>query len=116
MGPIGLTLGLSVTHLTQDSSRPGAFVELGFIDLGQYVSFEGGGKLREPRPDDILSPWLTAGLAWGTQNPFFIAVTAGVSPTFRVSDGNDDASDDEVAGSFNLGLTTGVHVPLLDLN
>lgn len=108
LGPLSLPLGVGF------QSSGGLHLEIGIFDLGQYVSYQStstGFQVRQPEPVDVFAPSLSVGYYWGKSFPFFIAATAGYSPSYTFS---KDAT--KTYGSVNLGLTSGVYVPLLDIN
>jgi hypothetical protein len=110
--PLSLPLGFALDHLWKDDWRSGIHIELGLLDLGQYLSWEEGGKVATPDLTVALSPSATVGYFWGRQLPFFVGGTFGYTPGFDFD--SDDAADKK--GAYNIGLTAGFYVPLLDLN
>jgi hypothetical protein len=108
LGPLSLPLGFGF------QSSQGFHLELSLFDLGQYLSYQRsptGLKVREPEPADALSPSLTVGWSWGKSFPFFVGLTAGYAPQYDFT-----TATTRSLGSINLGVTTGVYVPLFDLN
>jgi hypothetical protein len=105
-GPLGLPLGLGLQTVAE--SGFGLHFELSAFDLGQYLTFEDGGKVRKPRAADALAPSMTLGAAFGKNVPFLIGPTLGYSPQFMFADGK--------RGSVNFGVAFGLYVPILDLN
>lgn len=110
-GPLSLPLGFALDVLHRDSRR-GFHFELSIVDLGGYLSWKDGAQVAEPELSDALAPAVTAGYFWGRELPFYAGLTFGVSPGFDFTP--DDGGDR--AGAFNLGVTAGIYVPLLDLN
>jgi len=107
-GPVSLPLGVGF------QSAGHFHLEIGIFDLGQYVSYQKGASgltVREPKPADVLAPSLTLGYYWNKSFPFFIGVTGGYTPQFEFS-----KTSTTNAGSINLGFTTGIYVPLFDIN
>ena len=108
--PLALSLGASVDWLWASRAQ-GVHVELGILDLGQYLSWDEGAKVSTPDLAAALAPSIAVGYAWGRELPLFVGVTAGYAPRY------DFAPDgDKPRGAFTLGATVGVYVPLLDLN
>jgi hypothetical protein len=107
-GPLGLPLGFGL-----QSYRPkggaGWHLELGILDLGQYVAFQKGGEVQEPKLADALAPSLSVGRFWGQELPWFVAATAGYSPHYRFEDTSR-------RGAWFVGVAFGIYVPLFDLN
>lgn len=110
-GPLSLTLGFGLDCLFEER-RGGIHVEVGVLDLGQYLSWEDGGAVATPGVADSVAPSLTVGAFFGRELPTYIGVTAGVSPSF---DFKPDQTTDELGG-WQIGATVGVYVPLVDLN
>ena len=54
---------------------------------------------------------VSAGVACGTGLPFVIAPTVGYTPKFQI-----DPNQPDKRGAFDVGLSVGIHVPLIDLN
>jgi hypothetical protein len=114
LGPVSLPLGFSVTHLGKSKNGCGGcgfHLELDAVDLGQYLSYDGSAKVAKPALEDALSPGVTLAVAWGSSVPFVVGVSAGYSPHFEI-----DPANPTHKGTFNVGLTVGLNVPLLDLN
>jgi hypothetical protein len=110
--PLALPLGFAIDYLRDRPDGGGFHMELGILDLGQYLAWDEGGTVATPELTSALSPSLALGYFWGRELPFFAGVTAGYTPSFDF-----DASDDtDRKGAVNLGVTFGVYVPLLDLN
>ncbi len=105
-GPLSLPLGLGLQ--TVGEGGVGLHLEVSAFDLGQYVSFEEGGQVREPEFADALAPSVTLGVAFGKSVPFVVGPTLGYSPQFTFADGK--------RGALTFGLALGLYVPLLDLN
>jgi hypothetical protein len=105
--PIQLPLGFSYDRVASDDKH-GWHFELGILDLGQYVSFAEDEDVREPDFADALSLTGTAAWSWGRSLPFQVGVTGAYTPHFQYEDGK--------RGSWSLGLTTGIYVPLFDIN
>ena len=80
------------------------------FDLGNYVSFEAGPQVKTPAVGDSVSLGLTVGAACGPIWPWVIAPTFGYTPTFQIDPNNNNK------GAWNVGMTLGVHVSLIDLN
>jgi hypothetical protein len=106
--PVALSLGLAVQRLPEDPQHLGWLVSLSAFDLGQYVTFQQGLKVRSPELADIVSPALTLALSYGYELPFIIGLSGGYAPNYTFKAGG--------RGAAYAGLIAGVHVPLLDLN
>ncbi|APR79113.1 Hypothetical protein A7982_04460 [Minicystis rosea] len=104
-GPVSLPIGFGL------QAAKHVHVELSLVDLGQYLSYQEGGKVRKPEPLDALAPSVTLGAYWGTEFPFMIGATVGYSPQYGF-----DSAGKKDKGSINVGLAAGVYVPFLDLN
>lgn len=104
--PVQLGLGLGVQSYT-----PGGY---GFhamataLDLGQYVSFSGSSlKVAPPALESSVTLGLSLGAWLGLrETPYYLGVYGGVSPFVKVQD----------RPTFQVGLVTGLYVPLLDFN
>jgi hypothetical protein len=126
---VHLRLGLSLTHLPS-SSPVGFHGSIAFFDLAGYLSFEEGLNVRTPNPFDALFPTLSLGVAFGRELPIVITADVGWQPSFRFHPSGDPDEGDvpPVAlpavqterrsdlGYVNVGLSVGIHVPLLDFN
>ncbi len=118
-GPLALTLGGAYQNVPK--SGAGLHVELGVVDLAQYLSFrkEADGDVpadktavvRKPSLPDALAPSLKVGLQWGREVPIYLAGFAQYAPfyEFEKKNGGDDRH-----GSIVFGLALGAYVPLLD--
>ncbi len=105
--PLQLTLGFAY-DLVADDDGPGFHLEGGVLDLGQYVSFEEDDNVREPDFADALAPSVTIALTLGRSLPFQMGFTGAYAPHFEYEDGK--------RGSWSLGFTTGIYVPLFDID
>jgi hypothetical protein len=105
-GPLSLPLGVGLQTVPERGF--GLHVEVSAFDLGQYLSFEEGGRVRKPELADALAPSLMVGAALGKSMPVIVGATVGYSPQFAFSD--------KQRGAINVGLALGLYVPLLDLN
>jgi hypothetical protein len=112
-GPLGLPLGIAVTHLSQDDAwcQCGFHAELDILDLGNYVAYDNKLTVKSPEIEDAIAPSLTVGAAFGANVPLVVGATIGYSPHFVL---NPDKP--AKPGSRNVGATVGFHVPLLDMN
>lgn len=111
-GPASLPLGFGLDYLCKKAHH-GLHVELSVLDLGQYLKWDGGGKVVTPELIDVFAPSATVGFTFaGREIPFFIGVTAGYSPNFDF----DPASATDKRGAWNVGATVGAFVPLFDFN
>jgi hypothetical protein len=110
-GPISLPLGIAYTHVAKRANICGIHVQLDVFDLGNYVAFDQGPKVKTPDLGDAVSPSLSVGAACGTGLPFVIAPTIGYTPQFQI-----DPNQSDKRGAWDVGLSVGVHVPLIDLN
>jgi hypothetical protein len=116
-GPLSLSLGAAY----QKVASPGLHVEVGLVDLAQYLAFErepgmSGERaiaVSEPELEDALSLSLKIGAQWGHDIPFFAAVAVGYSPFYEFV-GADGATSK--MGSLNAGIAIGAYVPLFDAN
>jgi hypothetical protein len=86
-------------------------MQLDAVDLGNYLALQDGPKVKKPDLGDACAPSLSVGLAWGVSLPFVAAATVGWTPQFVL-----DRTQPTKRGTLNLGLTFGLHVPLIDLN
>jgi hypothetical protein len=122
-GPFSLSLGLGLQNVPQDCPV-GWHLELGLLDLAQYLSYEATPKdsatkteskveVRKPEVKDAVSPSLKVGVQWGRDVPFFLAAGFGYAPfyEFKKADGTIDSR-----GAFTASATFGAYVPLIDLN
>ena len=111
-GPFGLPLGLAVTHISEQGEKGWGFhLEANMIDLGNYLSLDDGPKVAKPVIGDAFAPGLSIGAAYGASMPFVISATGSYTPQFVL---NPDRPDKH--GAINLGVSFGIHVPLIDLN
>jgi hypothetical protein len=110
-GPISLPLGIAYTHIPKQEHGWGFHAQIDIFDLGNYVTFDQGPKVKTPEVGDALSIGVSAGAAYGTGLPLVIAPTVGYTPQFQL-----DPNQPDKRGAWNFGLTVGVHVPLIDLN
>jgi hypothetical protein len=111
-GPFGLPLGLAMTHISEQGEKGWGFhLEADMVDLGNYLSLDDGPKVAKPVLGDAFAPGLSIGAAYGASMPFVITATGSYTPQFVL---NPDRPDKH--GSINLGISFGIHVPLIDLN
>lgn len=101
-------LGLGVGIQSYGTGNHGFYAMATAFDLGQYVTFSSG-SLEVPAPalESSVVLGLTAG-GWVAlrETPFYIGAYGGVSPFVKANE----------RPTFQLGLTTGIYVPLLDFN
>jgi hypothetical protein len=109
-GPVSLPLGIAFTHVAEGNGC-GIHVQVDAFDLGNYVAFEEGPKVKSPSVADSVSPSLTIGAACGATWPFVIGPTVGYMPQFQI-----DPNQPGKLGAWDVGLSVGIHVPLIDLN
>ncbi|MFN0249378.1 MAG: hypothetical protein ACKV2T_21005 [Kofleriaceae bacterium] len=110
--PLSVPLGFGIDSLWEERGEQRGFhVEIGILDLGQYLSWEEGPELAEPEIADAFSPSLTVAVAWGWEIPIIAGFSAGYTPAFDFgSQGNGKR------GAFNVGFVIGAYVPLFDFN
>ncbi len=106
-GPLSLPLGISIDYV----NSVGFHFELDAVDLGNYLSLDDKPTVKTPELGDAFSPSATVGISFGKTLPLVIGVTAGWTPQFAY-----DAARPDSHGTFNIGATVGIHVPLIDLN
>jgi hypothetical protein len=102
-------LGLGVGLQTYEAENRGFHAMVSIVDLGQYVTTGSKGlSIQPPRVEDAMTLGLTAG-GWFAlrETPVYAGVHGGVSPFVRTSDGQM---------TYQLGIVTGIYVPLLDFN
>lgn len=104
-GPVSLPIGFGF----QSAGDVGAHLDVGVVDLGRYVAFDGGGRVAKPDLAAVLSPSISGGIFFGKEFPFTVAATFGYAPHYQF------AAEGE-RGAFTFGMSVGVYVPLLDLN
>jgi hypothetical protein len=101
-------LGLGVGLQTYHEASAGFHMMVSAFDLGQYVTFDSGDL-------DVESPGIEASVMLGVtaggwfllrETPAYIGAFGGVSPFVR--------SGEEI--TYQLGLVSGLYVPLLDFN
>jgi hypothetical protein len=117
--PLALSLGVAL----QKVDDGGLHLELGIVDLAQYLSFEketgdtmGGSRsivVGEPDVEDVLSPSIRIGLQWGRNMPVYVAAMGGYSPFYEFTSADGATAK---RGSLNFGITVGAYVPLFDAN
>lgn len=110
-GPLSLPLGVGFDYLNKDDGGPGFHGDVTVVDLGQYLSFDKSASVRTPDVEDALTLGGTVSISWGKSLPFILGLTAGYSPHFPVDPAKPDSK-----GSFNIGATAGIYVPLFDMN
>jgi len=110
-GPLSLTLGVAYTHIPKKENAIGIHVQIDAVDLGNYLALDNGATVKTPELGDAFAPSITIGFAYGHALPFILGATAAWTPQFAV-----DSSQPDRRGSFNIGITAGIHVPLIDLN
>ena len=122
-GPFSLSLGFGLQSVPEDFPV-GWHLEVGFLDLAQYLAYERTPKdpateedskveVREPELKDAVSPSLKLGFQWGRDVPFFAAAAVGYGPFYEFK--NADESVDS-RGALTLSATFGAYVPLIDIN
>jgi len=101
-------LGLGVGLQTYHEASAGFHMMVSAFDLGQYVTFDSGDL-------DVESPGIEASVMLGVtaggwfllrETPAYIGAFGGVSPFVR--------SGEEI--TYQLGVVSGLYVPLLDFN
>lgn len=110
-GPISLSLGFAMNRYYHREDV-GIHLEVGLVDLGEYVSFESGGEVREPEGLELFYPSFTAGVFFGRQFPMTVGMTVGYSPYLDLKPENTE----ENYGAISIALTAGIYVPLWDFN
>lgn len=108
-GPFALPLGVGFDTYPEDlKSAVGFHLQLSFLDLGQYVKFEGGkAQVDKPRLEDAFAVGIGAGPWFGSREvPIWVGPYGGISP-FGRTDGKP---------SWFAGGLIGGYVPLIDLN
>jgi len=110
-GPISLSLGFAMNRYYHRQDV-GIHLEVGLVDLGEYVSFESGGEVREPEGLELFYPSFTAGVFFGRQFPMTVGMTVGYSPYLDLKPENTE----ENYGAISIALTAGIYVPLWDFN
>jgi hypothetical protein len=105
--PLQLTLGIGLQ--TYHRSQGVFHLMVSAVDVGQYVSLNDGGNLTVATPD--LKAALIVGLTMGywftmKETPFYVGAHGSVAPFNRAADHQ----------TFEVGLVTGIYVPLLDIN
>ncbi len=109
--PLALPLGFAVDRV-ETSKHWGRHLEVGILDLGQYLSLNKDWKLAEPDVIQAFSPSITYGVSWGKELPCFLGATAGYTPGFDFDENNDK----DKKGAWHIGATFGIYVPLFDFN
>jgi hypothetical protein len=112
-GPLSVPLGIAYTHVARKDTACscGIHIELDAIDLGNYLAVDNGPRVKSPDLGDAFAPSLSMGIAFGPSLPLVVAPTVSYTPQFVI-----DPNAPEKHGSVNVGITLGVHVPLIDLN
>lgn len=117
-GPLSLPLGFGIdvyrkNKIEKDRDKAQGFhIELGILDLGEYVSFdENGNTIEDPDFQDAFSPSLTFAYFWTRKPLVYAGVTVGYSPSYNWNPDRDDK-----LGAWNVGLLFGVYVPFFDFN
>ena len=103
-----LQLGVGLGFQSYGAKTGGFHGMLTAIDLGQYVSLQSGAlKVDAPKVESAVMVGATLG-GWVAlrETPWYIGAFGGVSPFVR--------TNDKMTGQ--LGLVTGIYVPLLDFN
>jgi hypothetical protein len=114
--PLSLSLGFGMQKVATGGT-PGLHLELGLVDLAQYVSFQqdpaAGGAVVVAKPDPLamIAPSFKIGAQWKTQVPLFVAAGLSYAPLFKTGDENAPQK-----GALTLGLNIGAYVPLWDIN
>lgn len=101
-------LGLGVGLQTYHEGAVGLHMMVSAFDLGQYVTFDSGNlDVGSPGIEASVMLGMTAG-AWFLlrETPAYIGAFGGVSPFVRSGE----------AITYQLGLVSGLYVPLLDFN
>lgn len=101
-------LGLGVGLQTYHEGAAGFHMLVSAFDLGQYVTFDSGNlKVGSPGIEASVALGVTAG-GWFLlrETPAYIGAFGGVSPFIR--------SEEKL--TYQLGLVSGLYVPLLDFN
>jgi hypothetical protein len=109
-GPFALPIGFALdTYPESTEGCPWGFhLQVSFLDVGQYVKFEGGkADVQKPRAEDAVSVGIALGPWFGSREvPIWFGPYAGVSPFVR---------DDGTPSLFVGGLLGG-YVSIIDLN
>lgn len=102
--PFSLPIGLALQ--TFGEKNFGFHLQLGLVDLGQYVSFQNNSfEVATPQPQDALNLSLTIGFWIGRrQIPFVAGLHVGISP-FAFEQGSNP---------WFVGLFLGMYVPFFD--
>lgn len=101
-------LGLGVGLQSYGRGNHGFHAMVTAIDLGQYITFSGSSlEVDPPLLESSVTLGLTAG-AWLAlrETPFYVGAYGGISPFVKAQD----------RPTYQLGLVTGIYVPLLDFN
>jgi hypothetical protein len=103
---LGLGVGLQTYHAEHDA---GFHMMVTAFDLGQYVTFDNTAlAVATPKLESAVSLGLTLGGWFATrETPFYVGAYGACSPFVR-------STSDKI--TYQLGLTTGLYVPLLDFN
>ena len=107
-GPLSLPLGFALDDYFANKAY-GIHLEATALDLGHYLTFDDGGKVRDVDVAQALAPGAGAAFFWGTSLPVTLGVNASYAPSYQ-------STDTAKHGAFNVALTFGIYVPLLDLN
>lgn len=101
-------LGLGVGLQSYSTGNHGFHAMATAVDLGQYVSFSGSSlKVDSPALESSVTLGLTVGAWLGLrETPYYIGAYGGVSPFVKAQD----------KPTYQLGLVTGIYLPLLDFN
>lgn len=101
-------LGVGVGAQSYSTGNHGFHAMATIFDLGQYVTFSGAPlKVDPPDLKSAVTVGLTAGAWLGLrETPYYLGLYGGVSP-FVTANGKP---------TYQVGLSTGLYVPLLDFN
>jgi len=108
LSPLSLPLGFGFDHVGGDTAS--IHLEFSPVDLGQYIAYDNKTEVKTPKVADAVSPSVTIAAGWGRSMPLILGATFGYSPSFRLDPNKD------TRGTFNLGATLGIYVPLIDMN
>jgi hypothetical protein len=108
LSPLSLPLGIGFDHVSGGAA--GVHLEFSPIDLGQYISYDNKTEVQTPKVADAVAPSFTIAAGWGRSMPLVLGATFGYSPSFRLDPNKD------TRGTFNVGATLGIYVPLIDMN
>jgi hypothetical protein len=112
--PVSLPLGIGLDYLGDDGDL-GLHVELSGVDLGRYAEIQSG-TVHRPDVLSAVNVSLAVGFFYGTSMPWYVGGVVGYSPAISQGKLGDAGSETTPERGFYVGLTTGVYVPLFDLD